>query len=481
MDRLTSSCTHSPSGTQYSHFSYGADGNILSKTGVGGYTYDSARPHAVTGVQNTDGIITDDTQTVTYNAFGKVLHIEEGDYTLDYDYGTDRQRWRSTLTRSVSGEDETVRSVRYCDGEDIITSGDSTYSVTYLDGGVLCIHPWGTATYRFYKADTDLLGSVTSVVKGDGTPVFRAGYDEWGVQDVSQNDLGLIRGYTGHEMLPELSLVNMNGRMYDPVLARFLSPDDYVQLPSSAQGFNRYAYCMNNPLKYVDPSGEFIATIFGFFKGIWNFIFNGAKWNAPFKEAAKNFHYETKLFGGLFQGSFKQIISRWFLETPQTLIGLVYSDLNIGLSKIETIEYFDGATYIINKNSETNKGITFGSFINIKTTNEIPYTDNKFDPTKEGVYMHEYGHYRQSQELLSLYLPVIGLLSFASATIFNEELFDPPFSKHKKNWVERWANKRAAHYFKDYDVDWNKDVTLYKNPHTEKMEYYILSQIYPNY
>lgn len=256
MDRLTSSCTHSPSGTQYSHFSYGADGNILSKTGVGGYTYDSARPHAVTGVQNTDGIITDDTQTVTYNAFGKVLHIEEGDYTLDYDYGTDRQRWRSTLTRSVSGEDETVRSVRYCDGEDIITSGDSTYSVTYLDGGVLCIHPWGTATYQFYKADTDLLGSVTSVVKGDGTPVFRAGYDEWGLQDVSQNDLGLIRGYTGHEMLPELDLVNMNGRMYDPVLARFLSPDDYVQLPSSAQGFNRYAYCMNNPLKYVDPSGE---------------------------------------------------------------------------------------------------------------------------------------------------------------------------------------------------------------------------------
>ena len=481
MDRLTSSCTHSPSGTQSSHFSYGTDGNILSKTGVGGYTYDSTRPHAVTGVQNTNGIIPDDAQTVTYNAFGKVLHIEEGDYTLDYDYGTDRQRWRGTLTRGVSGDEETVRSVRYCDGEDIITSGDSTYSVTYLDGGVLCIHPWGTATYRFYKADTDLLGSVTSVVKGDGTPVFCAGYDEWGLQDVSQNDLGLIRGYTGHEMLPELNLVNMNGRMYDPVLARFLSPDDYVQLPSSAQGFNRYAYCMNNPLKYVDPSGEFIATIFGFFKGIWNFIFNGAKWNAPFKEAAKNFHYETKLFGGLFQGSFKQIISRWFLETPQTLIGLVYSDLNIGLSKIETIEYFDGATYIINKNSETNKGITFGSFINIKTTNEIPYTDNKFDPTKEGVYMHEYGHYRQSQELLSLYLPVIGLLSFDSAAIFNEKLFDPPFSKHKKNWVERWANKRAAHYFKDYDVDWNKDVTLYKNPHTEKMEYYILSQIYPNY
>ena len=59
-------------------------------------------------------------------------------------------------------------------------------------------------------------------------------------------------------MLPEFGLINMNGRMYDPLLARFLSPDDYVQLPDDAQSFNRYTYCLNNPLKYTDPSGEII-------------------------------------------------------------------------------------------------------------------------------------------------------------------------------------------------------------------------------
>ena len=48
----------------------------------------------------------------------------------------------------------------------------------------------------------------------------------------------------------------MNGRVYDPVLARFLSPDPYVQAPDYTQGFNRYAYCYNNPFKYIDPSGE---------------------------------------------------------------------------------------------------------------------------------------------------------------------------------------------------------------------------------
>jgi len=50
----------------------------------------------------------------------------------------------------------------------------------------------------------------------------------------------------------------MNGRIYDPVLARFLSPDPYVQAPDFTQSFNRYAYGWNNPFKYTDPSGNSI-------------------------------------------------------------------------------------------------------------------------------------------------------------------------------------------------------------------------------
>ena len=53
----------------------------------------------------------------------------------------------------------------------------------------------------------------------------------------------------------------MNGRLYDPVLHRFLQPDNYVQDPYNTQNYNRYAYVLNNPLKYTDPSGEEITLL----------------------------------------------------------------------------------------------------------------------------------------------------------------------------------------------------------------------------
>lgn len=50
----------------------------------------------------------------------------------------------------------------------------------------------------------------------------------------------------------------MNGRIYDPLLGRFLSADTVVQFPGNLQSFNRYSYVHNNPLTYTDPSGHFL-------------------------------------------------------------------------------------------------------------------------------------------------------------------------------------------------------------------------------
>jgi len=119
------------------------------------------------------------------------------------------------------------------------------------------------------------LGSITAIVNEQGNIVEEQSFDAWGRNrnpsdwsyDNAQPISLLFRGYTGHEMLPEFGLINMNGRMYDPVLGRMLSPDNYVQDPFFPQNYNRYAYCWNNPLKYTDPSGEYVG--FAVMIGVW--------------------------------------------------------------------------------------------------------------------------------------------------------------------------------------------------------------------
>jgi RHS repeat-associated protein len=87
----------------------------------------------------------------------------------------------------------------------------------------------------------------------------------------------LNRGWCGHEHLPFFGLVNMNARLYDPILGRFLSPDPYIQAPNNPANFNRYTYCLNNPLKYTDEDGEWIHIVIGAaLGGIGNLI---ANWN----------------------------------------------------------------------------------------------------------------------------------------------------------------------------------------------------------
>jgi RHS repeat-associated protein len=71
------------------------------------------------------------------------------------------------------------------------------------------------------------------------------------------------RGFTDHEQIDAVGLIHMNGRMYDPTLGRFLSPDDYVQFPHASQSYNRYSYVLNNPASYQDPSGEIIPLVVG--------------------------------------------------------------------------------------------------------------------------------------------------------------------------------------------------------------------------
>ena len=120
--------------------------------------------------------------------------------------------------------------------------------------------------WKIYYICRDYLGSITHITNADGSLKAEYSYDAWGrlrnlvTQEAyapgSEPVLFIGRGYTGHEHLPWFGLINMNARLYDPALGRFLSPDPYVQAPDFSQSFNRYSYCLNNPLRYVDKNGE---------------------------------------------------------------------------------------------------------------------------------------------------------------------------------------------------------------------------------
>ena len=216
--------------TETMKISYAPNGNILFKTGVGNFCYDkNVRPHAVTEVENTDGKIPGDALTTSFNDFGKIQLIEDAGKSLrmDFSYGPDKERWYSELSKN--GTD--VRTTVYAGEYEKITENGVTREFYYLDGNTIAIRENGTV--RNYLAFTDNLGSILSVMDENGTKVFDASYDAWGKQTVTLNSIGLHRGCTEHEMLSEFDIINMNGRLYDPVLGRFFSPDNYVQMPAA--------------------------------------------------------------------------------------------------------------------------------------------------------------------------------------------------------------------------------------------------------
>ena len=135
-------------------------------------------------------------------------------------------------------------------------------------GGVFAVVEKRGEDEKVHYVYKDHLGSWTTITNANGNIEREQSFDAWGNLRDPETWSGefdetplLDRGFTGHEHLYDFGLINMNGRMYDPIMSSFLSVDNYVQCPDFSQSFNRYAYCWNNPLKYTDPSGESILAV----------------------------------------------------------------------------------------------------------------------------------------------------------------------------------------------------------------------------
>lgn len=231
------------------------------------------KPFAVEQVTNTQGVIPSYGLSAEYDARGKVSSITEYDTwrTLLFTYGPDGGRWQMAVTDYGDYDDEWT----YLGDMEKFQKGHSTVrGYWYLGNGVMMFRDTDNPAFNTMTplyAFTDNQGSYIDFFRSNGTRVFEAKYDPWGVQTVVTDSILFHRGYGGHEMLNEFGIINMGGRLYDPLLGRFLSPDNYVQEPFNTQNLNRYSYCLNNPVKYTDPDGEWFGLLPAFF-GVGNML-----------------------------------------------------------------------------------------------------------------------------------------------------------------------------------------------------------------
>jgi len=160
-----------------------------------------------------------------------------------------------------------------------------------------------TQTYIHLIVDGSLNGDA---VEQSNTPcgARRRNTSDFGYDNVSHT---FDRGYTLHEHYDGFDLINMNGRLYDPILGRMFSPDIVIQDEQSSQAYNRYSYCFNNPLRFTDPSGYVV-------RGTRNYY----DWNSTVYYDFGNYRSKGSAFNtDLSEGKFSPIydVNGYFLGT----------------------------------------------------------------------------------------------------------------------------------------------------------------------
>ena len=260
---------------------YDVLGNITFKSDVGTYNYgeDGRKPHAVTSITpvNNGVCAPSSLSDFEYTSFDKVKKIKRGYDHLTIAYGAGNQR----IVQKEYKDNLLKRSKTYVSGlyeKEIVDT--LTREIHYIRAGgdvIATYEKKSNTSSTFYKFwHKDHLGSLQAITDDLKVLVQELSYDAWGKRRntdgtpiIAPSIFESDRGFTGHEHIDLFELVNMNGRVYDPVLGRFISPDPFVQDITDLQNLNWYTYVLNNPLSFTDPSGYFFNQLF---KGVGTFL-----------------------------------------------------------------------------------------------------------------------------------------------------------------------------------------------------------------
>jgi RHS repeat-associated protein len=198
-----------------------------------------------------------------------VSQITQGTTVLGFTYNTDHQR----LKQCIGGCTSSTTTVLYLNdpvtssGSEKSTSGSTVIWKDYIvaDGGIVAerTNTIGVIGMQYFVLDH--LGSTAALTDTAGNTLEQDYYDAWGKRRNANGSADTTcsltstttRGFSGHEMLDSVCLTNMNARVYDQYMGRFLSADGMMQGAGDGQNLNRYSYVNNRPTSLRDPTGHF--------------------------------------------------------------------------------------------------------------------------------------------------------------------------------------------------------------------------------
>lgn len=188
-----------------------------------------------------------------YNDFNQLERVKENNATgrIIAEYFYDHKGGR--IKKIEYAEDGSNTTTYYIDKNfvRVVNSSGSYDTVFYYEGSALVARKDSNGEKYFYHPDH--LGSTNLVTDEKGDVVEETHYLPFG-EVLEGGDSRYL--FTGQEKDKETSLNYYGARYYDSFSRHFTQPDTIIQNVYDPQSLNRYAYARNNPVKYVDPSGN---------------------------------------------------------------------------------------------------------------------------------------------------------------------------------------------------------------------------------
>ena len=266
VSNLTSASASGGTGGNFAleSYSYQAETGVLSSKGGQALSYTAqvscpegsrSLPHAASAMgantysydcsgNMTQRVIGGSTYNLAYDAENRLSTVS-GAASATYVYDGDGVR-----VKSAAGGTTTVTIGSYFEW----TGSSSTMKRYYEAGGSRVGMRQGSTLYWLVS---DHLGSTSVTANASGSLYGRLLYKAWGEQRWSSGTTPTTYRYTGQRRESSLGLYYYGARWYDPNLSRWLQPDTIIPGPYNPQDWDRYGYCRNNPIRYIDPTGHY--------------------------------------------------------------------------------------------------------------------------------------------------------------------------------------------------------------------------------